>query len=102
MPNGRSKNWIRLCAAIDGFRVRYNQWPTKIRLNIIYYESIRSLFKPDDFRELINKLQFVIDDAHFVAEDDTGRTYDYSKESFPDTKPPIQAREWLGVKPDFD
>ena len=32
MPNGIDKNWYRMCAAINGFRSRYSEWPTKIRL----------------------------------------------------------------------
>ena len=102
MPNGIDKNWIRLCGAIDGFQIRYNHWPTKVRLGLIYYEDIKSIFKPDNFNKLKNKLQFIIDDAHIVAEDDDGRTYDYSKEGFVKLKPPLQAKEWLGIKPDYD
>jgi len=28
MPNGDDKNWVRLCAALDGFFGRYGRWPT--------------------------------------------------------------------------
>ena len=29
VPNGDDKNWVRLCGAIDGFRVKYVKWPSK-------------------------------------------------------------------------
>jgi len=32
MPNGGDKNFIRLCGAIEGFRVRFGTWPTAVRL----------------------------------------------------------------------
>ncbi len=102
MPNGENKNWVRLCGAIDGFRVRYNQWPTRVRLGLVYFEDIKSLFNLHAFNKLQDKLQFVIDDAHIVAEDNAGQSYDYSIEGFPKLKPPIRARDWLGIKPDYD
>jgi hypothetical protein len=35
--------------------------------------------------------------AHFVAEDDRGQSYDYSKEGFPPEEERPSAVEWLGV-----
>ena len=30
MPNGADKNFVRLCAALNGFRLRYGKWPTRV------------------------------------------------------------------------
>ena len=100
MPNGVSKNWVRLCGAIDGFKDRYDHWPTKVRLKPVYFKSIKSIFKQEDFIKLQDKLKFIIDDAHIIAEDDDGHAYDYSKEGFPKSKPSLRAKDWLGIKPD--
>src|SRR5262249_16177409 len=49
MPNGHDKNWVRLCAAIDGFRVRYGHWPMRVRIFPISLADIRDhLFTPED------------------------------------------------------
>jgi hypothetical protein len=31
MPNGIDKNWMRMCAAINGFRARYQRWLVRVR-----------------------------------------------------------------------
>ena len=40
MPNGDDKNWVRNCSAIDGFRARYNHWPSSVRLPPDYFENV--------------------------------------------------------------
>ncbi len=37
-----------------------------------------------------------------IAEDDTGATYDYGQEGFPDERGSPAAREWLAVEPKPD
>ncbi len=100
MPNGEEKNWIRLCGAIDGFRSRYKNWPTRIRLGSSYLNDIRSILKPDDYIKLQNRLDIVVDNVHIIAEDDSGRKYDYEKEGFAETKPDVKAKDWLGIRSD--
>lgn len=101
MPNGEGKNWIRLCGAIDGFRSRHESWPTIIRLGSTYLDNIRSILKPNEYIKLLTKLNIVVDNVHIIAEDDSGRNYDYEKEGFPETKPDVKARDWLGITPDY-
>jgi len=102
MPNGYNKNWIRLCGAINGFRVRYNRWPTRVRMWKMIVDDLRdNLFTPESFDKLQEKLELVVDDrAGHIAEDGTGRSYDYGNEGFPKSKPDSDARHWLGIEPD--
>ena len=55
-----------------------------------------------NFKILKDKLNFIIDDAHIIAEDDDGRKYDYEREGFPELKPDIRAMDWLNIAPDYD
>ena len=99
MPNGIDKNWYRMCAAINGFRARYDSWPTKIHLP---EGAIRHLFSEETLEKLQEKLAIIYDDSPYVAEDDLGRSYNYGREGFYDEPPDIQAREWLDVEPDSE
>lgn len=97
MPNGIDKNWKRMCAAINGFRVRYGAWPTKMRLP---EGAIRELFTKETLTRLEEKLTFVYDGSPYIAEDEKGRSFNYAEERFHDLPPDIQARDWLNVEPD--
>jgi len=98
MPNGGDKNWIRLCAAIDGFRVRHQRWPTRVRINPRSLADLRDHVLPEEaFARIQQQLSFVPNsDAGMVAEDDSGAQYDYGIEGFPPTRPDVDARQWLG------
>jgi hypothetical protein len=102
VPNGEDKNWVRLCAALDGFFVRYGRWPTRIRLPIYAIEDFRHLFAPESFRRLMEQFDVVVDPHYFAAESDGGRRYDYMRESFPSTRPLVPAPVWLDLHPDAD
>ncbi len=102
MPNGDDKNWVRLCAAINGFRSRYHAWPTQIRLLPGCLEDLRGhLFSSEAFAKVEEKLIFIPDAAvGMAAEDESGRKYDYGHEGFPKQPPDVHAVVWLGVEPD--
>jgi hypothetical protein len=102
MPNGHDKNWIRLLAAIDGFRVRHGHWPSRVRAFPGLLEDLRGLFAPDDFAQITSKIKFVADDAPVIAEDESGATYSYGQDGFPDERPSPTAAEWFGVEPQPD
>lgn len=102
MPNGHDKNWVRLCAAVDGFRVRYGRWPTRVRMPAISMNDFRYLFDDRDILAITSKVRFVLDDAPMVAEDDEGARYSYGQEGFPDRQPEITARAWFGVSPKYE
>jgi hypothetical protein len=97
MPNGIDKNWFRMCAGINGFRSRYGDWPTKMRLP---EGAIQALFTKESLARLEEKLTFVYDGSPYIAEDEIGRRFNYGEEGFPDLPPDIQARDWLNVEPD--
>lgn len=100
MPNGHDKNWVRLCAAVDGFHLRYGRWPTRVRLFPGALANIRDyLFTPDDYARITAKVALVPDNAPMIAEDDSGASYNYGAESFPETHPTPSAYEWFGVSP---
>jgi len=100
MPNGHDKNWFRLCGALDGFRVRYGRWPTRVRLNrFSLVDLCDHLFTPEDYAKIVDKVALVADDVGMIAEDDSGARYDYGEEGFPKENPKPDAAEWLGVRP---
>lgn len=77
MPNGHDKNWHRLCAALDGFRLRYGRWPKCYRAPGLIVDDLRGLFTPRDLLTLTSKIRLVVDDARLVAEDDDGGRYSF-------------------------
>ena len=102
MPNGRDRNWVRLTIAVRGFRSRYGDWPTRVKLHPEILRDLRSLFLPDTFTRLCEKLELIPATAEngpaLVAEDESGRSFLYG-ESWPDSdaEGPLG---WLGVQPD--
>ena len=101
MPNGYDRNWIRLCAAIHGFRDRYGFWPTRVRMSALALEDLRqNVFTPEAMRKIEQQIQLIADEASMVAEDDLGRQYSYGREGFPRGERVVHAETWLGVVPD--
>lgn len=99
VPNGIDKNWVRLCAAVDGFHMRYGHWPTRVRIPAISMNDFKFLFRETDFLKITSKVRFVLDEEPFVAEDEEGGRYSYGQEGFPQTDARIKAEEWFGVSP---
>ena len=101
MPNGHDKNWVRLCAAINGFRGHYRRWPTRIRMSPLSLKDLRNhLFSKHDFCRIEAKVKLVSDEgAGMIAEDGSGASYSYGDEGFPNSVPAPSAIDWLKVKP---
>jgi hypothetical protein len=100
MPNGATRNWVRLCAAVDGFRARHKSWPSRIIIGELEYENLKEVFLPETFSLIEQKLQFVVKkELAMAAEDQQVRRYDYAKKGFCSMRPDISAREWLSVEP---
>ena len=76
MPNGEDKNWVRFCAAVDGFRSDFGRWPVLVRLFPGALEDIRDhILTPEGFAQVAARVQLVPDDgAPMIAEDGTGRS----------------------------
>ena len=96
MPNGRAKNWVRLCMVIEGFRLRHGHWPTRVRLPSACLANLREdLLTPQEFAQLSAKIALVPEEVSMTAEDDAGARYTTGEEV-----PPVAA--WLGVEPRTD
>jgi hypothetical protein len=104
MPNGESRNWIRLLSAIAGFRVRYGCWPTRVRIIPECLNDLRnSILTPDEFAKVEEKVKLIADKhGQFLAEDDIGRRFHYGIEDFPSRRPDIEPDDWLGVFPEIE
>ena len=101
MPNGETRNWVRFCAAIDGFRQRFERWPTKVAVDPVIYEDLQWMFSEKAFRELNSRVRLdVRQGAMIAAEDGEGHVYDYGEEGFPSERPQPSAGDWLGVHPE--
>jgi hypothetical protein len=101
MPNGNDKDWHRLLAAVEGFRLRHDGWPTRVRVFDSTLDTFRNhLFSPEAFERLSRTLAIVADGSPMVAEDDDGRTYSYGAEGGPDVPTEPRAAAWLAVEPD--
>ena len=101
MPNGESKNWVRFCGAIDGFRSHYKSWPNRVRVPKFFIEELRTVLSPESFAKLESKINLIGDESHFIAEDGAGRSFNYEFQGSSKIKPDIRAFEWLGVDPDY-
>ena len=101
MPNGYDRNWIRLRAALSGFRIRYGMWPTRARISPVIWDNFRQdLFSSEGFAKLEKKLQLIPGDEPFLVEDEEGRSYNYSSEGSPSQKPDVDPVDWLEISPD--
>ncbi|KJS32309.1 MAG: hypothetical protein VR64_07255 [Desulfatitalea sp. BRH_c12] len=98
MPNGEGKNWIRLCAAIDGFRARYKAWPTEVRVFDGYIKEMRDVLGQMGYYDLEKKVRIVEDGLPIVALDDAGRRYSYGDDGVPKKDPDMTAKEWLEIR----
>ncbi len=93
------RNWLRLCAVIDGFRSRYGRWPTRVRIMPCFLNFLREQeLTPEEFGIVTAKVELVPDeDAPYIAEDDDGHEYNYaSHEKWYKFPTDIRARDWLG------
>jgi hypothetical protein len=99
MPNGGDKNFVRLCGALDGFKVRYGRWPIRVVIYPMSLDDLREhVLSPEAFATVMQKVRLVEGDAGFQAEDGEGNVYDYANEGFPESRPNPTAEEWLGVR----
>jgi hypothetical protein len=103
MPNGESKNWIRLQMALEGFYILYGKWPTVIHLYPFFIEELQEKLSVEDFKKLQSKIELIPDqDNPFLAFDEEGNRLGYAREGCPDGHPPIRAKEWLEInEPDY-
>lgn len=105
MPNGDDTDWVRVCAAIDGFRARYGRWPARVRLFPAALDGLREhVLTPEGFAVVASVIELVPDAAApMIAEGAEGESYNYGREGFP-PRPEEPARVWFGeavLQPDL-
>ena len=101
MPNGDQRNVFRLCSAIDGFRLRYGSWPTRVRIVPSAIEDLSNhLLGKRRFAKVQAKIQLISEKgAEFIAEDEIGNSYNYGREGEPkESLSGTLARDWLGFR----
>ena len=98
MPNGDDASWIRVCAAIDGFRARYGRWPTRVRLLPAALDGLRDhVLTPQGFAVVASVVELTPDEAApMIAEDADGESYNYGREGFVSPRPEEATRDWFG------
>jgi hypothetical protein len=103
MPNGESKNWIRLQITLESFYILYDRWPLVIHVYPFFIRELEQKLSEEDFRKLQSKIRLVPDeDNPFLALDDSGNRFDYANEESPDRHESVRAIDWLGVRePDY-
>ncbi len=96
MPNGGDKNWVRVCAAIDGFRIRFGRWPKRVRvMPISYADLVGHVLTPVGFALVSSFVQLVSeDDAAMIAEDGTGAEFNYGVGEPLRIEKPGRAAQW--------
>jgi hypothetical protein len=99
VPNGDDNNWVRVCAAIDGFRVRYGRWPKRVRIMpISYIDLISHVLTPQGYALVSSYVELVPEEeAEMIAEDEGGNEYSYGKQGFLKREAEPATREWFGT-----
>ena len=98
MPNGDDKNWVRTCAAIDGFRVEYGRWPKRVRMmEIAFADLVGHVLSPQGFALVSSHVELVPEeDAEMIADDETGVEYNYGQKGFPRGELELPTWQWFG------
>ena len=107
MPNGGDKNWVRVCAAIDGFRGRYGHWPKRVRMMPGSFDDlVAHVLTPIGLALVSSYVELVPEEgAAMIADDGAGAEYNYGQEGFPNRDVEPSTRSWFGaalLRPDLD
>lgn len=98
MPNGVDEIWVRVCAAIDGFRVVYGWWPKRVRIMPTCYVNLVShILNPQGYALVSSFVELVPEeDADIIADDESGNEYSYGKLGFSQREADPPTRDWFG------
>jgi hypothetical protein len=91
--------WVRVCVAIDGFRLAHGRWPTRVRLDPGQLaELVSGHLHPAGFALVSSVVDLVPDEQGMpTAEDRTGAKYVYSRDDpLPAGDLGLPAVEWFG------
>lgn len=105
MPNGESRNWIRLQITLESFYLLYNKWPSVVRTYPFFIRELQEKLSETDWQRPTSKIRLVPDeDNPFLALDEAGNKFDYARgvPDVPEGQITARAIDWLGVKePDY-
>ncbi|WP_405279070.1 hypothetical protein [Gaopeijia maritima] len=79
VPNGIDKNLVRLTLVVDAFRQQFGRWPRRVVLHAALRDDIRRLLSDQQMTVLESRLELVVGDAAFRAEDDDGHWLHYGE-----------------------
>lgn len=105
MPNGADRNFVRFIRCIESFRIQFNKWPTKVRLDPSFIEELREVISEEDHERLCDKIEIIPDDSNpydglYIAEDDDGNVVDLMQAKF--TIKDADAMKWFEIDwPDY-
>jgi hypothetical protein len=91
--------WVRVCLAIDGFRLAHGRWPTRVRLRPDYLAELAAeVLRPAGFALVASVVELVADERGSpTAEDGAGAEYRYDREGPPPAgELAVQAVDWFG------
>jgi hypothetical protein len=57
MPNGASKNLVRLCCAAAVYRAKFNEWPGEARMPPLVVWDLAQVLDGDNFEQLATRLR---------------------------------------------
>jgi hypothetical protein len=95
MPNGDDQNWVRVFAAIDGFRVKHGRWPKRVRvMPVSYVDLVSHVLTPLGFALFSSFIELVPEDeAAMIADDESGAEYRYGRQGSVNRKVDPPTRE---------
>src|SRR4051812_764190 len=100
MPNGRSKNLVRLSMLAGAYHAKHRAWPDELHAAAIIVWDLAQILDGDQFALLSSRLRIVASPDEAFAISGCGGSLRYS-ELGAGEQPPDEVdrgREWLGVK----
>ena len=105
MPNGADRNFVRFIRCIETFRIKYNKWPTRVRLDPSFIRELQEAMSDEDHKKLNDKIMIIPDDSNpydglYIAENDEGDVVDLIRSEF--ISGDADAIGWLKISwPDY-
>ena len=101
MPNGRSKNLVRLRSACAAYRARHDEWPAEARVDPIILRDLAHLLDDESFSALASRIRLRTKDTGGLSVGGARGVVQYGVEGFeePSAELLTLSERWLGVAP---
>ena len=98
MPNGDDANWVRVCGAVDGFRVRYGRWPDRVCVSSALLTNLRDHVLTKAGLAVVESVFAILPgpEVRVIAEGGEGEAWNFGTEGFPSQNPDPRTRDWFG------